>query len=398
MAVAYGSLPFSESISFFKAKLNLPTEHWNTIWQGAHSQAFVVAGAMQHDLLVDLRTAVDKAINNGQSLTAFRGEFKQIVAQHGWAHNGNANWRAKIIYTTNMRQAHNTGRWQQLQQLELWQYKHGDSITPRPHHLAWDGTLLAKDDPWWSTHFPQNGWGCRCKVIGMSRATAKRRGIELSPRPNNGKRDWVDKQTGEVHQVPNGIDPGFDYSVGEAHRGRHLSDEKMTHWQAQKADAWHNLSVSNWQSMGLAERLPLQHAKAPLGKGASNVAEFTELLTELLGSERILNGPRKRFNVYINSASFANHVALNRARFAPLLIEMVAQPQEIWGSFEQHKGTGRVEFKQRYIKTIAQGRYKGMLLVVQVVAGLLEAWTVMPLKSLTYLNKQRRGLLLWQSK
>jgi len=32
--------------------------------------------------------------------------------------------------------------------------------------------------------------------------------------------EWVDKTTGEVHKIPKGIDPGWDYNVGkEGFRG-----------------------------------------------------------------------------------------------------------------------------------------------------------------------------------
>lgn len=33
--------------------------------------------------------------------------------------------------------------------------------------------------------------------------------------PDNGTYEWIDKKTGEIHTIPNGIDPGWDYSVGE---------------------------------------------------------------------------------------------------------------------------------------------------------------------------------------
>ncbi len=45
----------------------------------------------------------------------------------------------------------------------------------------------------------------------MSQSELERRGLTTTAAPNDGMRDWTNKATGEVHQVPKGIDPGFDY-------------------------------------------------------------------------------------------------------------------------------------------------------------------------------------------
>ncbi|MDO6526954.1 phage minor head protein [Motilimonas sp. 1_MG-2023] len=212
----YGSLPFDEAIKQFKAKLNLPSERWADVWRDAHNSGFMVAGAMGDNLLNDFRQAVDTAIAEGKSIGWFKREFNAIVKKHGWEHTGNADWRARIIYDTNMRQSYNAGRWQQLQQFDVWQYQHGDSITPRKWHLKWHGLTLSKDDPFWHTHFPQNGWGCKCKVRGLRRV--KDEDLNRSPEPIY--RDYVDPVTGEVHRVPQGIDPGFDYAPTKAQQAK----------------------------------------------------------------------------------------------------------------------------------------------------------------------------------
>ncbi|MDR8523464.1 phage minor head protein [Shewanella fidelis] len=208
---SYGSLMFAEQIDFFRSKLNIPSERWNDIWRSAHNTSFAVAGAMKIDLLNDFRHALDSAINEGKSLTWFKSEFKHIAAKHGWQHTGGADWRARIIYNTNMRQSYNAGRFEQLQHFDYWRYAHGDSQTPRALHLKWHNTILPKDDPWWQSHFPSNGWGCKCRVYGVSKNEFERRGLSLSKRPNDGLRDWLDKTTGELHKIPKGIDAGFDY-------------------------------------------------------------------------------------------------------------------------------------------------------------------------------------------
>lgn len=210
----YGSLKFNEAIDFFRKKVNVPSERWADVWKEQHNTAFMVAGAVKTDLLSDLRQMVDNAIAEGKSLTWFQKEFKHLVKKHGWDHTGSAAWRANIIYDTNMRQAYNAGRYQQLQLFSYWRYGHGDSRFPRPHHLSKDGLILPKDSPFWKVWFPQNGWGCKCKVFGESERSMKRRGYKVSKEPVIETKEWIDKKTGEVHYVPVGIDPGFDYSPG----------------------------------------------------------------------------------------------------------------------------------------------------------------------------------------
>ncbi|NTV80668.1 MAG: hypothetical protein HGA24_04505, partial [Candidatus Aminicenantes bacterium] len=41
-----------------------------------------------------------------------------------------------------------------------------DGVT-RPLHRAWNGTILPVDHAWWKTHFPPNGWRCRCTVRAL---------------------------------------------------------------------------------------------------------------------------------------------------------------------------------------------------------------------------------------
>ena len=143
----YGSLKFNEAISFFKNKVDLPSERWADVWRDQHNLAFTVAGATKTDLLADMRKIVDASIAEGKSLKWFQSEFKHLVKKYGWDHTGTAPWRANIIYSTNMRQSYNAGRYAQLQNFEFWRYKHGDSRYPRPDHAAKDGVILPKDSP-----------------------------------------------------------------------------------------------------------------------------------------------------------------------------------------------------------------------------------------------------------
>ena len=109
---AFGfNTPFFEQLEFFRQKLNLPSERWDDIEKSAHDKGFIVAGAMQADLLADLRAAVDRAHEQGTGLEAFRQDFRRLVQKHGWTGwtgEGSAAgeaWRTRVTTRPTWRRA-----------------------------------------------------------------------------------------------------------------------------------------------------------------------------------------------------------------------------------------------------------------------------------------------------
>ena len=230
MAVEYGSLPFAEALDFFRAKLNLPTKRWDDLLGAAHDRAFVVAGAMQADLLMDLRAAVEQAIAEGTTIQTFRQNFQRIVAERGWTGwtgegtKAGRAWRTRVIYETNLFTSYSAGRTQQMKAIAdarpYWRYRHSDaSVVPRAEHKAWDGTILRHDDPWWATHTPPNGFGCKCYIETLSERELKKLDLKVTPKadiPYNGEVQGVDPKTGEEFTRPEGVDKGWDYAPGRS--------------------------------------------------------------------------------------------------------------------------------------------------------------------------------------
>lgn len=404
MPVNYGSLPFQEQIAFFRDKVNLPTAAWTDIWEGMHSRAFVVAGAMKADLLTDLRGAVDKAISQGTTLAQFRKDFDQIVATHGWAYNGGRGWRTRVIYDTNLRQSYNAGRYHQQQQVTrtrpYWRYRHNDAVEhPRPVHQAWDGLVLRHDDPFWATHYPQNAWGCHCFVETLSERDLKRLGKDgpdAAP-----PIVWEEKSVGSrgpsprTVQVPQGIDPGFAYNPGQAAWGQQLSQDAMDHWKAQGKEAWELLTPSGPESYNRPGLIPTDKSDIPLGKPLHDQAEVAGVLRGLLGGEEKVFHPGGTLPVLVNAESLASHIDPRRAEYLPLLDALMADPFEVWAAFERHQGTGKVVLRSRIIKALKVGKREGLLLVANASRGMLEGWTFVPASRLSYLQNQRRGMLLY---
>ncbi|MFN4191824.1 MAG: phage minor head protein [Tabrizicola sp.] len=217
--------PFAHQLAAWRIRLanRVPTATWRDLWQAQHDRAFVVAGAMKAELLADLAAAVDKAVADGRTLDEFRKDFRSIVERHGWhgwTGEGSAKgeaWRTKVIYKTNLATSYAAGRLAQLREggFAWWVYRHGASLEPREQHLSWDGLILEADHPFWTTHFPPNGWGCSCYVTGSrTRDGAKRVGGKPGKVLEDGWRK-SDPRTG----APVGIDKGWDYAPGSSVAG-----------------------------------------------------------------------------------------------------------------------------------------------------------------------------------
>lgn len=226
-------LPFDQAIQFLQDKIKLPTSGYTDIFNEQHSHAFVVAGAASDALVEDFYNAIIQAKTAGQGYDDFRKSFDTIVEKHGWAHNGSPGWRSKIIYDTNIRQAYNAGRYQQMVTTKdlnpYWEYHHTSIEHPRLQHKAWDGLILPADDPWWDTHHPQNGWNCRCKVFALTEFSARKaweaRGLtgpDTAP-PLELEEHVIGKNGSNPRTVtvPKGIDPGFAYNPGKAYLEPH---------------------------------------------------------------------------------------------------------------------------------------------------------------------------------
>ncbi|MEO5336879.1 MAG: phage minor head protein [Magnetospirillum sp. WYHS-4] len=394
-------VPFREAIDYHRGKVRLPTRAWTDLWEGMHARAFVVAGAMKDALLADLQAAVGKAIEQGTTLAEFRKDFDRIVATHGWQYKGGRDWRTRVILDTNIRMGHSAGRWAQIQRLKsarpFLRYIAILDGRTRPEHRALHGTVLPVDHPFWDTHTPPNGWYCRCTVQQLSRRDLDRWGYTESRSPDI---EWEAKgiATPEGHRtvrVPKGIDPGFAYNPGRAAWGNQLSEQAMDGWRKSGAEAWESLTPGDWQSAGRPKLVPLDKPKARLGPPAADAEAMAAAVERAIGgAERIFVQPDGG-RVLVNAETFGGHIALPRAPFVPFLPELLEDPFEVWLSFEQHKGTGKVVLRRRILKII-DGLDRGKLvLVAEVRDGMFEGWTFVPSDRAAQIDKQRRGQLLF---
>lgn len=219
MADPFG-VRFEEAIASLKGKLPEVSLAWDSLAGPVHGTVFTVAGAISTDLVRDLQQALVDAKANGTTITEFRKRFDQAVADSGWTYRGKRGWRTRVIFDTNMRSATMAGRWQQLvanaDRRPFLQYRTAGDSRVRPQHRQWNGRIYPIADSFWLTHYPPNGWGCRCTVRAFSQADLDSRGLQVSQPMPIKTRTVVDRDGLPVDQVPVGIDPGWDHNVGQS--------------------------------------------------------------------------------------------------------------------------------------------------------------------------------------
>lgn len=228
------SLPPERALAFFRSKGLQASFDWRDMQREEHDRAFTVAKLLDMDLLNDVRQAVEQAIAEGKTAKQFRDELTPLLQAKGWwgqqemtdpetgeqrlVQLGSAR-RLQIIYDTNLSTSYAAGRWQSIvanaTTAPYLLYNAVDDDRTRELHRAWDNTVLRWDDAWWQTHFPPNGWRCRCSVIQLSERDLRKLG-KTGPdsAPPSPTREWINPRTGDVRQIPAGIDPGWDYHPG----------------------------------------------------------------------------------------------------------------------------------------------------------------------------------------
>ena len=210
--------------------------HISFAWQDTasyeHAVSFTVAKMMDEDMLAETRAAMTDALANGTDFATFQKRLKPYLMARGWwgqAVMGDPDTgeiqkvqlgstrRLRTIYHTNLHTAYAAGQWERIQRnkklFPYLKYIPSDAAEPREAHKPFYNIVLPVDDPFWSTHFPPNGWGCKCNVRALTREQAEKTGISKSPVLKDV--EHIHTRTGEVEYYPEGVNPSFAHNPGD---------------------------------------------------------------------------------------------------------------------------------------------------------------------------------------
>ncbi|GHU27524.1 hypothetical protein AGMMS50256_07590 [Betaproteobacteria bacterium] len=228
----------AEALAYLQGRGKLtPTFSWQDLWQEEHAEQFTVSRLARLDILKAMQEGIERSVSGDLTRRDWTRDMKSLLKKEGWWGTKEVtdpatgetlqttfdSARLKLIYDTNTRMAYSAGHWQQAVAARAshpyirYITKHDERV--RLAHRHWDGLTLPIDDPFWKTHFPPNGWRCRCRTTSVSQAEYERlksEGRIKTGAPREVMRDFVNRKTGEVTRVPVGIDPGFAYNPGIA--------------------------------------------------------------------------------------------------------------------------------------------------------------------------------------
>lgn len=158
---------------------NLPSVAWDSpdynMLINLERNVFSFSAAKNYQQL----KAMTEAIKDGDNVRSW-SDYRKEVARINDVFN--SNW-LRTEYNTAIGSAQMAGKWVQFEQdkdiYDNLQYDTAGDSKVRPAHAVLDGVTLPKDDPFWNTYYPPNGWNCRCDVRQTKKQTTEVPGIDI---------------------------------------------------------------------------------------------------------------------------------------------------------------------------------------------------------------------------
>jgi len=250
-----------KALQYIKQKELKPAFSYEDVWNEEHITSFTVAKVMNVNILGQMKNAVERAIERGETVEQFKKNLLPTLYKAGWTgmqkitdeKTGEEKEvyidtprRLKTIYETNLRSAYMKGRFDRAYESDAHpylMYRVGPSKVHRPEHLEWDGLILDKNDPFWLSHNPPNGWGCKCYTVAVSKGRKERYEKDGIPTPTFDNqtiqirvktkapktiyRTYINKRNGTISKVPVGVDPSFNFNQGNYSRDLVVFDDFM---------------------------------------------------------------------------------------------------------------------------------------------------------------------------
>ncbi len=227
----------------------------------------------------------------------------------------------------------------------------------------------------------------------MSKSEMERDGLAVSRRPDDGTREWTDPSTGEVKDVPNGIDPGWAYNPGKAAWGESEAKRLM-----EDKGPWVDLNPWGPDAYGL-KAVKVEVPRATIGARAHGEENLRQALRDSIGGNESLftdpAGGKTLVTQAVVDHMLADPKRLDgREAYFPFIKELVEAPAEIWIGFARSSVSGRVGIRKKYVKAIRLDKDTALGLYAEIMNGLWVGGGFFR-GDISGIKNLRKGRLLW---
>jgi len=383
-----------DAIKYIEQKGYKLTFDYREMMHEAHHKAFTVAKITRLDLLSDIKESIVKAEKEGLSFQNWKKNIKPILIKKGWwgevevvnPKTGESkkifvgNKRLKTIFYTNSRVAYQVAKAKKYYEDDNVVYLKYIAILDnktRPSHRALHGTILPKNDSFWETHYPPNGWNCRCRVRAI---------------PAHKKVTLTDKKT-----LPkNAVDPDWAYDVREGRFFDRFSEKDI---ENAKIKYQYNFEDFNLPKAKDIKKELLPKPPQRLKKTKDKKENLKILIDTILKDKEktILSSPITKILI---DKKLLEHIVNKddvRGEFAEYIIPTFSNPDEIWA--QAYKGEKDSYYKKRYrfIKYF-NSQKDFTLCIAELKRDGSFFITFFRTNSPRKIDKKREGILMWFNK
>lgn len=299
------------------------TSNWIQSWSGQLGELMRVSTHQQ------MTSLIENSISDGSSIA----DLTRKIRECGWR---NEYYQAKRVAVTEVLRAHSVAREESIQQSPAcdekeWRHTGAHKNQPRPNHVAMDGQIVPKTDPFvligrdGNTYYPMyprdsilpasESVNCHCihrgvpnkDVLGLS--LEERKALqEEALQSDNG--EWA-KEANKKNRSKAGIE-AYEESV----------ERPISHTNTKAADSWAKshlgVSKTNYTKQDIKSVNKVNRAMQRIYKeypeleGFIDEIEFTDKINDVASAKIIKKGDQIRTKLRLSTTYFADTKAIDK--------------------------------------------------------------------------------------
>ena len=339
------------------------------------SEAFIVAGITADDALNTLKSEAEKAFKEGITFS----EWKKEIKLKGF--DPENPYYLRTNFNTAVNNAYLAGEYNQaMQNIDILPYFRYVAVMDdrvRDEHAELHGTVLPKNDPFWDTYYPPNGWNCRCGVEELTENEA-RNDPHFGKKPPAIKLDEIwKKNTGKDKSIW-----GKWLSCGENNSAlteiinflnvAHCPDKYQKTYKDYNRPDWKDLPENENKKIFNTKNLSKEEILTEYEKYLGDRLIYDVMNTPV----KLLKSKRKKFD-----KDYSLNDLKQRFKYIYHIDDVIKKPDEIWTDSNK---------RYTYLK-----KYKhNIILLCDLKEGVLEYFNLYTIND-KKINKKRKGYLVF---